>query len=243
MGVDNYGGMGDNICNCSPSDLPKGPDGVIFCPDVMRGGSSAGRAVAFVDGQNLFYAAREAFGHSYPNYDPGKLAQAVCGSRGWRLIQTRFYTGLPAQDDDSGRHGFWARKLLALSWAGIFVFSRPLRYRNKTVRLPDGTKHTFLAGEEKGIDVRIAVDIIRIAHHRGLDVALVFSQDQDLSEVADEIRSIAREQRRWIKIASAFPSSPTSRNRRGINHTDWIRIGRAAYDACLDPRDYRSKKA
>lgn len=98
-----------------------------------------------------------------------------------------------------------------------------------------------LTGEEKGIDVRIALDVIRMAHRQEYDIALVFSQDQDLSEVADEIRAIAAEQARWIKMACAFPSSPTSRNRRGVNKTDWIRIDRDTYDACLDRRDYRSK--
>ncbi|PYO57467.1 MAG: hypothetical protein DMD83_09095 [Candidatus Rokuibacteriota bacterium] len=44
---------------------------------------------------------------------------------------------------------------------------------------------------------------------------------------------------RGIKIACAFPSSPTSRNRRGIDRTDWIPIDRATYDACLDRWDYR----
>ena len=100
--------------------------------------------------------------------------------------------------------------------------NRALRYRNRTVALPDGTQHSFLTGEEKGIDVRIALDVMALAHGREYDVALVMSQDQDLSEVAQEIRTIAREQRRWIKIASAFPSSPTSRNHRGIDKTDWI---------------------
>jgi hypothetical protein len=28
---------------------------------------------------------------------------------------------------------------------------------------------------------------------------------------------------------------------RGINGTDWIKIDRATYDACLDARDYRPK--
>jgi uncharacterized LabA/DUF88 family protein len=27
------------------------------------------RAVAFIDGQNLYHAARESFGYTYPNYD------------------------------------------------------------------------------------------------------------------------------------------------------------------------------
>jgi hypothetical protein len=49
-------------------------------------------------------------------------------------------------------------------------------------------------------------------------------------------------QNRWIKIACAFPISPTCVNTRGINRTDWIRIDRATYDACLDPRDYRPRE-
>jgi hypothetical protein len=42
---------------------------------------------------------------------------------------------------------------------GVNVFTRPLRYRNKEVKLPDGSLHTFLDGDEKGIDVRIALDV------------------------------------------------------------------------------------
>jgi hypothetical protein len=42
---------------------------------------------------------------------------------------------------------------------------------------------------------------------------------------------------------SAFPFSPTTRNKRGIEETDWVRIDRATYDACLDRRDYRLKGA
>jgi hypothetical protein len=69
-------------------------------------------------------------------------------------------------------------------------------------------------------------------------VALIFSQDQDLSEVAEEIRTIAQEQNRWIKVASAFPFAAGAKI-RGINKTDWIRIDKATYDLCIDPRDYR----
>ena len=71
------------------------------------------------------------------------------------------------------------------------------------------------------------------------DVALIFSQDQDLSEVADEVRAISVQQNRWIKVTCAYPTSPTYNNTRGINKTDWYPFNRALYDACLDPRDYR----
>lgn len=167
-----------------------------------------------------------------------ELARAVCQSQGWSLRKVFFYTGIPDPQDNRKWHEFWARKLAAMARQGVQVYSRSLRYRNQRVTLPDGSSHTFLAGSEKGVDVRLALDLTGAARRGELDVALVFSQDQDLSEAADEIRAIAGEQERWIKIACAFPSSPTSRNRRGINKTDWIRIDRATYDRCIDPRNY-----
>lgn len=122
------------------------------------------RAAAFVDDQNLFHSAREAFGYTYPNYDVLGLSKTVCQAAGWNLIQVRFYTGVPDPADDAFWHHFWAAKLAVMGRQGVQVFSRSLRYRNRTVSLPDGNTYTFLAGEEKGIDVRIALDVIRMAH-------------------------------------------------------------------------------
>lgn len=204
---------------------------------------SVPRAVAFIDGQNLFHAVREAFGYTHPNYDVKRLAQAVCRAQGWRLAQVRFYTGMPSPRDNPFWHGFWTRKLQTMERGGVHVFSRPLRYRNRQVKLPNGGIHTFSLGEDAGVDVRIALDVVRLAHRREYDVALVFSQDQDLSEAAEEIRVIAREQDRWIKIASSFPANPGLRSRRGIDKTDWIPIDRTFYEACIDPRDYRPPRS
>lgn len=199
------------------------------------------RAISFIDGQNLYRSAKHAFGYTYPNYDPLKLSQAICSIKGWELQQARFYTGVPDSTDNDFWHHFWSGKLLVMKRAGVIVYKRSLRYRNKTVSLPDGTEYTFLSGDEKGIDIRIALDIISLAHNRSYDVAIVFSQDQDYSEAADEVRVISQEQNRWIKIASAFPASPTYKNGRGINNTDWIRFKRDTYDKCLDTNDYRPK--
>lgn len=200
------------------------------------------RAFAFIDGQNLFHAAKHAFGFSYPNYDPLVLAQRVCQLRGWQLNETRFYTGVPDLQDNSFWHHFWMAKLAGMGRRGIHTFSRSLRYRNETINLIDGSTTTALVGQEKGIDIRIALDVVRLTRAMQLDVALIFSQDQDLSEVADEIKAISMEQRRWIRIACAYPVSPTSENHRGINNTEWIKIDRALYMECLDPNDYRIKR-
>ena len=49
----------------------------------MDGEPPIKRAVAFVDGQNLFHAAREAFGYTYPNYNVSALAEQAFLSRPW----------------------------------------------------------------------------------------------------------------------------------------------------------------
>jgi uncharacterized LabA/DUF88 family protein len=200
------------------------------------------RVLAFFDGQNLFHGAREAFGCTYPNYCPISLATRICSVHSWSLQGIRFYTGIPDLRHDAFWFQFWTAKLGTLGHRGISVYSRPLRYRKQELTLPDGTTWSALVAQEKGIDVRIALDVIRMARQDDFDVAVLFSQDQDFSELADEIRSLSREQKRWIKLASAYPISPASINRRGINGTDWIKIDRTTYDACIDHKDYRPKR-
>ena len=199
------------------------------------------RLVAFVDGQALYHSAREAFGYVFPNYDVTKLAQAVADLRGWQLVKVYFYTGIPEKHEQQFWHEFWAAKLAIMGTRNITTFTRPLRYSNKTVTLKDGTTQTVRIPREKGIDLRLALDAVRLAWQSDYDVALIFSQDQDLSEAVDEIRMISKRHRRWIKVASAYPSSPTCPNDRGINGADWIKIHKATYDLCIDPIDYRPK--
>jgi len=199
------------------------------------------RTLAYFDGQNLFYAAKHAFGYAWPNYNPRLLAEAVCSAQGWQLHGTRFYTGYPNLYDDPFWNHFWTAKLAQMGREGIWTYSRHLKYRNQTVAFPDGSSTSILVGSEKGIDVRLALDVVAAARDNTCDVAMIFSQDQDLSEVADETRTISVQQNRWFKTACTFPVSPTYTNSRGINKTEWIRIDRTVYDSCLDTRDYRPK--
>ena len=198
------------------------------------------RAVSFFDGQNLFRSAMAAFGHYHPNYDPRKLSDAVCRARGWQNHGVRFYTGVPDANRSPMWYGYWQNRFLAMRRAGVSVTSRPLRYDIENETLPDGTiRERVIGQQEKGIDLRIGLDVVRMARLGQLDVAIIFSQDQDLAEVADEIRYIARSENRWLKIMSAFPVNPTGARQRGINRTDWFKMDQSFYDACLDPWDYR----
>ena len=195
------------------------------------------RAVAYFDGQNLFKTAQHLFGHATPNYDVVALSRLVCAMRGWELAGVRFYTGIPRDEKSE------VARVLGIQTAPHGAARRENRRAGIALPPDPGRRRT---GREKGVDVRIAVDIIRGALHKEYDVALVFSQDQDLSEAAKEIPVIAREQGRWIRIASAFPHKKAKSKRekkavRGVNNTEWIKITRADYDACLDPRDHFSR--
>lgn len=196
---------------------------------------SVKRVVAFVDGQNLFHGAREAFGHDAPDDDVLKLARTICDPRRWLLEGVCFYTGMPDAVTRPHWHEWWAVRLASMGSRGVRTFTRPIRYRQQFVTLADGSRASVRVGQEKGIDVRIALDMVRLARADAFDVCLLFSQDQDLSEAVDEIRAISREQGRWVRVACAFPLAPKSRNRRGVNGTEWIPIDAPTYESCRDP--------
>ncbi len=208
----------------------------------MRKEPKSKRAVSFIDGQNLFQHAKAAFGHYHPNYDIRKLTERVCEANGWVQAGIRFYTGIPNADKSPMWHGYWTQRLTAMRRAGITVTSRPLRHRTEVTRLADGTLQEVPVQREKGIDLRLGLDVVRMARNGEFDVAVIFSQDQDLAEVAQEIRDISRMQGYWLKVVSAFPHGGNATSNRGINGTDWFRIKRTLYNECLDPKDYRPQR-
>lgn len=108
--------------------------------------------------------------------------------------------------------------------------------------MPDGSEEVVFTPQEKGIDIRLALDVVRLARQRSYDVCVIYSQDQDLKEATDEVKAIAKEQGREIIIACAFPAGPNATSKRGIDKTQWIKIDEDFYNACLDHRDYRPRQ-
>jgi uncharacterized LabA/DUF88 family protein len=186
----------------------------------------------FFDCQNLFKTVKSIWGYSFPNFDPIKLSQKIVSlhrENRWILTKIHLYTGIHEKTRNPEWHNFWSQKLLSHKMRDprVSTFTSPLRYTNGVPR-------------EKGIDIRIALDLVKTVRKDESDVVVIFSQDSDFTEVAREIREIAKERNRWIKIASAFPYD-ASKNRIGIESTDWIRISKEDYDSCIDPADYRIK--
>jgi hypothetical protein len=199
------------------------------------------RVSAFVDGHNLFNWAKRCFGYKYPNFDIAKLIAGVTALEpNRRLVQSCFYIGIPTQLDDLDNFNWWNKKLAAMGRSGVKVERRYLKRRELKIHLEGIVYYdaTIPRLQEKGIDLKLGLDLVRHARNNTFDAGIVFSQDGDLVEVVEEVHEIAREQKRWIQLECAHPVAPGIES-RPIRRTIPRQITRALYDTCIDPTDYR----
>ena len=155
---------------------------------------------------------------------------------------TRFYTGVPEFRRLSEKwRAFW-RCAISRDARAMALPSSPRKLRYDRRPLADD-----IVGREKGIDVRIALDVISRGLRRRMRCGGRFSAKIRTWPKSPPRFAACRRatKNRRIEIACAYPQSEKSANRRGINNTDWIALDRAIYDSCLDARDYfpRAKKA
>lgn len=137
------------------------------------------RVGVFIDWQNCYRTARDAFGFAGPgipgNVRPLMLARALAELRlenqaAGQLTRLRVYTGQASQKHDPKTYA--ANRRQFQSWRNsspvVEVVTRTLDYSLGRPR-------------EKGIDVKLAVDLVRTTLvEREHDVAIVVSADTDL---------------------------------------------------------------
>ena len=95
------------------------------------------RVMVFIDAQNLYRVARGAFfAHGDPsthgNFHPNRLGQLVAAGR--TLQQVRIYDGLPSSSVSPKAYSAHMKRIGAWKKSGVYVVTRPLRYR-------DGERH------------------------------------------------------------------------------------------------------
>ena len=157
--------------------VPYGLDWRAFCcGDVV-----VKRVVLFVDYQNVYRRARDAFHdhrsdpHWMGQVDPVALGSLIVNSGGnpeSQLSQVRIYRGLP--DARKDRNGNRAANRQIVAWRRdplITVNARPFRYPRDYPASPP---------QEKGIDVQLALDFAMMAVRGEYDVGVLMSNDTDL---------------------------------------------------------------
>jgi uncharacterized LabA/DUF88 family protein len=131
--------------------------------------------VFFIDYENVRYTPKHAFGCEPIDVSPIKLAQLIVARRKFasHIDQVRVYRGIARADvgdrrasSDMIRVNRWKKDVR------VMPITRPLQYSWQ-----DGVRTSF----EKGIDVALAVDLIRLAHSSANVDAVVVSRDSDLN--------------------------------------------------------------
>jgi len=199
------------------------------------------RTVLFVDYQNVYHSARQAFhlpgdrsylGHS----DPVGLGERLIGrSPGRALREVRVYRGRPDKLRDPVGYGANVQQAEAWDSAGARVITRVLRY-------PSGWPNERPI--EKGIDVALAVDFVAMALLDQYDVGILLSTDTDLKPALEAVAGFADRPYPICEIAAwSYPKGRHS-PRLSIKGTrlwcHWLMADN--YAAVADPTDYRVGK-
>jgi len=200
-----------------------------------------GRLVVFIDAQNMYQGAREAFfdtsaSHTLGQFDPLKLGQLICAKRPFGeeagprdLKQVRIYMGRPESSKDPKTYGAHMRQCATWEKKGVVVRTRTLRY-------PYGWPN--VKPEEKGIDVALAVDFVVMAVEGEYDVGVIASTDTDLRPALEYVLgkpSVTAEVAAWH---DSIRKDLFVAGRRMWCH----RLTKADYDAVVDYTDYNIRR-
>jgi uncharacterized LabA/DUF88 family protein len=192
------------------------------------------RVAVFIDYQNVHFSARSRFqpagaprqrGH----VDPVRVAQRIVGKRrfGGDLTAIRVYRGRPSPDHQPEAAGASDRQ--ASHWERdprVVVVRRQLRYPKAWPVEP---------AQEKGIDVALAVDFVRLACESAYDVGVLFSRDTDLVPALEAVCDLE------VGIAHVEVATwkGASRLRFPDSRLPWCHyLDVDDYEACRDDTDY-----
>lgn len=203
------------------------------------------RLWVFIDYQNTYMRARECFGDPSTAQDftfgqiyPRRLGvllrqRAEDAGKVRELKQVRVYRGEP--DAQRSRTGQAACQRQVRFWGAqeaVVPITRPLNYR--PTRWQNGAPVEWEV-REKGIDVLIAVDLVRGALQDEFDVAILMSADTDLIPAAEAVLDAGK----WIEFAAWRPDTGYASHLRIKNRQTWCHhLRRVDFERVSDPTDY-----
>lgn len=197
------------------------------------------RVAVFIDWQNAYKTAREAFelvaeSNERGNFSPFKLARLLAAGhdRGKTAMLERveIHRGQPSSSRD--RVGFGANRRQATAWVReggsvIVPRLRPLRYppRYATDQTP----------VEKGIDVQLALAVAETILTNAADVAILFTHDTDLLPAVEMVARLKGPSR--IETAS-WTSHTFSQRLREVPGVYHHRVSGRVFELVEEPINY-----
>lgn len=192
------------------------------------------RVAVFIDYQNVYRRARDAFGlrqaaHWQGQVHPQKVGDLIAARvKDGALEYVRIYRGLPDAAKDPKGNAACTRQVDA--WrkqARVRVFTRPLRYP---------PAYPAEKATEKGIDVQLAIDFVTEALDGRFDVGVIFSADTDLKPALETV--VARTQIK-VEVATWQPPSGYASRIAIPGRSIWCHyLDASAFASVADPIDY-----
>jgi uncharacterized LabA/DUF88 family protein len=134
------------------------------------------RVTIFVDGSNLYHSLQTEFGRV--RLDFIKLATALCQDR--TLVRTYYYNAVVRREDGEERYRNQQR---------FFESLRQLPYFDLRLGRLERRGNTVV---EKGIDVQIAIDMLRFAYTNSYDTAILVSGDADYVPAVEAVKEAGK---------------------------------------------------
>jgi uncharacterized LabA/DUF88 family protein len=200
----------------------------------------------FIDYQNVYHGARDAFGlKSLPpmagHVRPLRLGLllkhlGITLDPERELTEVRVYRGEPTTRSHPRLQGAFQRQVAGWRTRAPFLVTttRPMRY-NPTSWDGRGRASAWDNGEEKGIDVLIALDMALGAVGDEYDVAILCSGDTDLEPAIDAVFGAGKR----VENAVWRPEGGFARPLKARRTRLWCHyLTREHYEWVHDPTDY-----
>lgn len=134
------------------------------------------RVCFFIDGSNLYHGLKAHCGKT--NIDFYKLCLKLCGDR--QLIRIYYYNA-PVNKDDNEEMYKKQQK--------FFEGLRRTPYLQLTLGRLERRNHVMV---EKGVDVFLAIDMLRYAYSGTYDVAVLISSDGDFAGAIHAVKEVGK---------------------------------------------------
>ncbi len=136
----------------------------------------AERVAIFIDGSNLYHCLKGDFGHA--NLDFEKFVGRLCAGR--RLIRAYYYNA-PIRIQDNPEK--------AKSQQRFFDRLRDVPYLTLKLGRLEPRGNTVV---EKGVDVALVVDMLRLAYRDVYDTAILVSGDADFATAVEAVQDLGK---------------------------------------------------
>lgn len=139
----------------------------------------AERAIILIDGSNFYHRLKELHLRHLLSFDYAAFANFLCGAKR-KLMGCTYYIGAVREEVGNER----SQKLMANQ---VRLINR-LRQQKWGVQLGEMLQHDGIY-HEKGVDVRMAVDLVAGAYEDLYDRAFLVSSDSDLIPALEKVRA------------------------------------------------------